>query len=49
MKGIKQDGKFLMIFKSMYSQLKSCVKIKNGLIQFLNAILVPGKDASVLL
>ena len=23
-----------MIFKSMYSQLKSCVKVKNGLTQF---------------
>ena len=33
-KGVKQDGKFLMIFKSMYSQLKSYVKVKNGLIQF---------------
>ena len=33
-KGIKQDGKFLMIFKSMYSQLKSCFKVKNGLTQF---------------
>ena len=32
--GIKQNGKFLMIFKSMYSRLKSCVKVKNGLTQF---------------
>ena len=31
MKGISQNSKFLKIFKSMYSQLKSCVKIKNGL------------------
>ena len=29
-KGISQNSKFLKIFKSMYSQLKSCVKIKNG-------------------
>ena len=35
-KGINQDSKFLMIFKSMYSQLKSCVKVKNGLTQFFN-------------
>ena len=35
-KGINQDSKFLMIFKSMHSQLKSCVKVKNGLTQFFN-------------
>ena len=32
-KGISQNSKFLKIFKSMYSQLKSCVKIKNVLTQ----------------
>ena len=48
-KGIKQDAKCLMVFKSMYFQLKSCVKVKHGLTQFLNAILVQGKGASVLL
>ena len=33
-KGISQNSKFLKIFKSMYSQLKSCVKIKNGLTRY---------------
>ena len=36
--GIKQDGKCLMIFKSWYFQLKSCVKVKHGLLQFLKDI-----------
>ena len=35
-KGINPNGKFLSIFKSMYSQLKSCVKVKNGLTQFFD-------------
>ena len=35
-KGINHDCKFLTIFKSMYSQLKSCVKVKNGLTQYFN-------------
>ena len=35
-KGINPNGKFLFIFKSMYSQLKSCVKVKNGLTQFFD-------------
>jgi hypothetical protein len=30
-KGINQNGKFLKVFKSMYSQLKSCVKVGNYL------------------
>ena len=33
---MNQDCKVLKIFKSMYSQLKSCVKVKNGLTQFFN-------------
>ena len=35
-KGINPGGKFLTIFKSMYSQLKSCVKVKKGLTQFFD-------------
>ena len=35
-KGINPGGKFLPIFKSMYSQLKSCVKVKKGLTQFFD-------------
>ena len=30
-KDIRPNSKFLSIFKSMYSQLKSCVKVKDGL------------------
>ena len=33
-KGINENCKFLKIFKSMYSQLKSCVKVKNSLSRF---------------
>ena len=32
--GINENSKFMKIFKSMYSQLKSCVKVKNSLSQF---------------
>jgi len=32
--GIREDGKFLGIFKNMYKQLKSCVKVRNGLTGF---------------
>ena len=35
-KGISPNGKFLSIFKSMYSQLKLCVKVKDGLTQFFD-------------
>ncbi len=35
-KGIKDDSKFLNIFKSMYSNLRSCVKVKDGLTRFFN-------------
>ena len=35
-KGISPNGKFLSIFRSMYSQLKSCVKVNNGLTQFFD-------------
>ena len=30
-KGINENGKFLKIFHSMYSQLKSCIKVNNSL------------------
>ena len=33
-KGINPNGKFLGIFKSIYSQLKSCVKCKDGLTKY---------------
>ena len=33
-KGITENSKFLKIFKSMYAQLKSCVKIQNGLTKY---------------
>ena len=33
-KGIDTDSKLLAVFKSMYAQLKSCVKLKSGLIDF---------------
>ena len=33
-KGINEQSKFMKIFKSMYSQLKSCVKTNNSLSQF---------------
>ncbi|MCG7892781.1 MAG: reverse transcriptase family protein, partial [Candidatus Thiodiazotropha endolucinida] len=33
-KGISENSKFLKIFKSMYSQLKSCVKVKDGLTRY---------------
>ena len=33
-KGISQNSKFLRMFRSMYSQLKSCVKIENGLTRY---------------
>ena len=33
-KGINENGKFLKIFRSMYNQLKSCVKVNNSLTQF---------------
>ena len=42
-KGISPNGKSLSIFRSMYSQLKSLVKVNNGITQFLTAILVRGK------
>ena len=42
-KGISQNGNFLSISRSMYSQLKSCVTVNNGLTQFLTAILVRDK------
>ena len=35
-KGVSPNGKFLSIFRSMYSQLKSCVKVKDGLTQFFD-------------
>ena len=38
-KGINENSKFMKVFKSMYSQLKSCVKVKKSLLQFLNAVL----------
>lgn len=37
--GIAQNSKFLKIFKSMYSQLKSCVKIQNGLTRYFECYL----------
>ena len=33
-KGINENGKFLKIFHSMYSQLKSCIKVNNSLTHF---------------
>ena len=33
-KGINEQSKFMKIFKTMYSQLKSCVKTNNSLSQF---------------
>ena len=33
-KGISENSKFLKIFQSMYSQLKSCVKINDSLTKF---------------
>ena len=33
-KGINEDSKFIKIFQSMYSQLKSCVKTNNSLSRF---------------
>ena len=33
-KGINNNSKFIKIFQSMYSQLKSCVKVKNSLSHF---------------
>ena len=33
-KGINNDSNFFKIFKSMYNQLKSCVKVNNCLTQF---------------
>ncbi|MCG8044707.1 MAG: endonuclease/exonuclease/phosphatase family protein [Candidatus Thiodiazotropha taylori] len=33
-KGINDDSKIMKTFKSMYSQLKSCVKVSNSLSQF---------------
>ena len=33
-KGINENGKFLKIFRSMYNQLKSCVKVNNSLTIF---------------
>ena len=32
--GVNEYGKFLKIFRSMYNQLKSCVKVNNSLTQF---------------
>ena len=34
-KGINENGKFLKIFHSMYSQLKSCIKVNNSLTRFV--------------
>ena len=33
-KGIKSESKFLKIFQSMYQELKSCVKVNEGLTEF---------------
>ena len=33
-KGIQEHSKFLKIFKSMYCNLKSCVKVQNSLTEF---------------
>ena len=33
-KGIRADSKFLCIFKSMYGQLKYCVKVSDGLTRY---------------
>ncbi|MEW8544974.1 MAG: reverse transcriptase family protein, partial [Candidatus Thiodiazotropha sp.] len=33
-KGISTNGKFMKIFQSMYSQLKSCIKVNGGLTNF---------------
>ena len=38
-KGIHENSNFLKIFKSMYSQLKSWVKVKNSLSQFFECII----------
>ena len=35
-KGINPNSKLLRVFKSMYSQLKSCVRVGNGLTDFFN-------------
>ena len=47
-KGINPNGKFLGIVKSIYSQLISCVKCKNGLTIILNVTLVQDKGVLVL-
>ena len=33
-KGISPDSKLIRVFKSMYEQLKSCVKVENGVTEF---------------
>lgn len=37
------DGRCLNIFKSMYSKMKACVKVKNGLTDFLSVKLVQSR------
>ena len=42
-KGISPNGKSLSIFRSMYSQFKSWVKVNNGLTQFFDCHLGTGQ------